>query len=83
MEQCIIGSLKSEECIYVGDDVVDIPLLKRAAIGIAVADAVDEVKENADIITEARGGEGAVREVIVRVMKEKGLWDKAMERYLD
>ena len=75
--------LKAEECIYVGDDVVDIPLLKRAAIGVAVADAVEEVRENADLITKANGGEGAVREVIVAVMKERGLWDKAMQRYLD
>ena len=76
-------NLKSEECIYVGDDVVDIPVMKRCAIGIAVADAVEEVREHADFITEAKGGMGAVREVIVKLMKEKDLWDKAMERYLD
>ena len=76
-------SLEADECIYVGDDVVDIPVMKRSAIGIAVADAAEEVLENADYVTKANGGEGAVREVIVKLMKEKDLWNKAMQKYLD
>lgn len=69
----------AEECIYVGDDVIDMPLLRRCAVGIAVADAVPEVLEMADHITTANGGYGAVREVLVEVLKAKGLWDELMQ----
>ncbi len=74
--------LTAAECLYIGDDVVDIPQLRRAGIGVAVADAVDEAKASADYVCEAAGGHGAVREVIVRVMRAKGLWDLAMQRYI-
>jgi 3-deoxy-D-manno-octulosonate 8-phosphate phosphatase (KDO 8-P phosphatase) len=76
-------NLSSDECIYVGDDLVDIPLIRSAAIGIAVADAVEEVKDYADYVTNAEGGQGAVREVIVKLMKEKGLWGNAIQQYLE
>ena len=82
--QCLLveHDLNADECLYMGDDVVDIPLIRQAGIGVAVADAVDEVKNFADVVCTAPGGRGAVREIIVRLMKEKGLWDKAMTRYL-
>ena len=51
------------ECIYVGDDVPDLPLLDKAGISVAVANAVAEVRELSDYTTQARGGFGAVREV--------------------
>ena len=51
------------ECIYVGDDVPDLPLLGKAGISVAVANAVAEVRELSDYTTQARGGFGAVREV--------------------
>ena len=51
------------ECIYVGDDVPDLPLLGKAGISVAVANAVAEVRELSDYTTKARGGCGAVREV--------------------
>ncbi|HEX6261136.1 MAG TPA: HAD hydrolase family protein, partial [Woeseiaceae bacterium] len=55
--------LKAEECVYVGDDVPDLPVLRRAGFSIAVANAVDEVKMHCDYTTRAAGGFGAVREV--------------------
>lgn len=73
--------LSAEQCLYVGDDVMDIPLLKRCAIGVAVSDATDEAKAVADLITTQPGGQGAVREVLVQLMKLQGHWDKAMARY--
>ena len=73
--------LAADEVLYVGDDVVDIPLLRRAGWGVAVADAPDEVRAAADEVTALPGGRGAVREVIARLLQAQGLWDKALERY--
>lgn len=61
----LIASLKLDagQCAYVGDDVPDLPVLQRAGFAIAVANAVDEVKECCDYTTRSAGGFGAVREV--------------------
>ncbi|MBI3803410.1 MAG: HAD hydrolase family protein [Nitrospirae bacterium] len=56
--------LADEAFAYIGDDVIDIPLLRRVGLSIAVANAVDAVKREVDWITQKKGGEGAVREVI-------------------
>jgi len=74
--------LSDEQVCYVGDDVVDIPLMRRAGLGVAVADAVDEVKQNSHIVTTRGGGRGAVREVIEFILKAQDKWDEAMARYL-
>ncbi|MBQ4847717.1 HAD hydrolase family protein [Pseudoalteromonas sp. MMG005] len=76
-------NLTAEQCVYIGDDVMDIPLLKRCGIGVAVADASDEAKQYADIISQNRGGHGAVREILVQLLKAQNRWDSAMARYLD
>ena len=73
--------LTDEQVCYVGDDVVDIPLLRRAGLGVAVADAVDEVKQQSHLVTTRAGGRGAVREVIEFILKAQGKWDEAMSRY--
>lgn len=73
--------LDVRQCLYLGDDVVDLPVIRRAGIGVAVADAVDELDDFADFRTRASGGNGAVKEVIVRVLKAKDLYNMAMERY--
>jgi 3-deoxy-D-manno-octulosonate 8-phosphate phosphatase (KDO 8-P phosphatase) len=74
--------LRDEEVCYVGDDVVDIPLMRRAGLGVAVADAVEETKQHSHIVTERGGGRGAVREVIEFILKAQDKWDEAMARYL-
>jgi YrbI family 3-deoxy-D-manno-octulosonate 8-phosphate phosphatase len=74
--------LNDEQVCYVGDDVVDIPLMRRAGLGVAVADAVDETKQYSHIVTSRRGGRGAVREVIEFILKAQDKWDEAMTRYL-
>jgi 3-deoxy-D-manno-octulosonate 8-phosphate phosphatase (KDO 8-P phosphatase) len=73
--------IADENVCYVGDDVVDIPLLRRAGLAVAVADAVQEVKPYSHFVTERAGGFGAVREVIELILKAQGKWDEAMERY--
>lgn len=75
--------LTSEAVCYVGDDVVDIPLLRRAGLAVAVADAVAEVKQFAHLVTVRAGGRGAVREVIELIMNAQGKWEEAMARYVN
>lgn len=74
-------ALTHDEVAYVGDDVVDIPLLRRVGLAVAVADAVDEVKAVSHIITQRPGGQGAVREVIELILRAQGHWDTLLERY--
>jgi len=74
--------LSDEAICYIGDDVVDIPLLRRAGLGVAVADAVDEAKQYSHMVTSRVGGRGAVREVVEMILKAQDKWDEAMARYL-
>ncbi|HIE08627.1 MAG TPA: phenylphosphate carboxylase subunit delta [Armatimonadetes bacterium] len=60
-----------EEVIFVGDDELDLEAMRKAAVGVAVADASPELKREADYITEAPGGRGAVREVVELVLRTK------------
>lgn len=75
-------SLNASQVAYIGDDLLDLPLVKRAGLGVAVANAVEELRESADYITTASGGCGAVREVIEHILKNTGKWDDLMQRYL-
>lgn len=76
------SGLEAKNIAYIGDDVMDIPLVKRAGFGIAVANAVNELKSCAHYITSGKGGNGAVREVIEYILKNTGKWDELMQRYL-
>ena len=67
---------------YVGDDVVDIPLMRRCVLGVAVADATPDTREAAHHVTRLPGGGGAVREVCELILKSQGRWDELMKRYL-
>jgi 3-deoxy-D-manno-octulosonate 8-phosphate phosphatase (KDO 8-P phosphatase) len=60
---------------------IDIPLLRRVGLAVAVADAVAEVKATAHLVTQRPGGQGAVREVIEFILKAQGRWDGLLERY--
>jgi 3-deoxy-D-manno-octulosonate 8-phosphate phosphatase (KDO 8-P phosphatase) len=74
--------LVDEQVCYVGDDVVDIPLLRRAGLGVAVADAVEETKQHSHLVTTRGGGRGAVREIIEFILRAQNKWDEAMTHYL-
>ena len=65
-----------------GDDLHDLPLFNHCGVRFAVCDAVPEVKERADIVTESRGGCGAVREVAEIILKAKGKWRSLVEGYI-
>jgi 3-deoxy-D-manno-octulosonate 8-phosphate phosphatase (KDO 8-P phosphatase) len=74
--------LKDGEVGFVGDDLVDLPLLRRVGFAAVVADGVEELKPYADYVSRNRGGRGAVREVIELILKAQGKWAELMERYL-
>ena len=70
--------LTDEEIAYIGDDLVDLPILRMVGLPCAVGDAVPEVKEAAQIIADAHGGRGAVREIYEIILKTQGLWDEVL-----
>ncbi len=74
-------SLRAEQCLYIGDDIVDGPVMKRCGIGITVADAPDYMDEFSDMRTRLPGGRGAVREVLDWLLQKQSKWDALMERY--
>ena len=74
--------LADEEVAYIGDDLMDVPIIRRAGLSVAVPNAVDEVKQYAVYHTRRHGGRGAVREVIELVLKGQNKWGALMQRYL-
>ena len=74
--------LKDGEVGFVGDDVIDLPLLRRVGFAAVVADGVEELKPYADYVSRNKGGRGAVREIIELILKAQGKWAELMERYL-
>lgn len=74
--------LSPDRTAYIGDDLTDLPPIRYVGFGVAVANAVDEVKQYADYVTARCGGSGAVREVIEYILKNTGRWQKLMKRYL-
>jgi 3-deoxy-D-manno-octulosonate 8-phosphate phosphatase (KDO 8-P phosphatase) len=73
--------VKDEEVCFIGDDFIDLPVLKRVGLSIAVPEAIEEVKKSCHYITKKSGGKGAVREVIEIILKSQGLWDKVTSQY--
>lgn len=73
--------LTDEQVAYMGDDVVDLPILRRVGFSATVADAVQDVKPLVDYVTARSGGRGAVREVCDLLLKASGQWEHLTERY--
>jgi 3-deoxy-D-manno-octulosonate 8-phosphate phosphatase (KDO 8-P phosphatase) len=75
-------ALTPQKVAYVGDDLLDLAPLRYVGFGVAVANAVEELKHYADYVTARPGGHGAVREVVEYILKRSGRWQALMERYL-
>ncbi len=75
-------SLQDEEVCFIGDDIIDIPVMKRAGFPVAVADAHEDILPYAIYQTDQGGGQGAVREVIDLIIKAQGKWEQLVKRYL-
>lgn len=74
--------LKDEEICFIGDEIIDIPVMDICGFASAPSDAVFETKKTADYVCKSSGGQGCVRETIEMVLKSQGLWEKAIARYL-
>jgi 3-deoxy-D-manno-octulosonate 8-phosphate phosphatase (KDO 8-P phosphatase) len=73
--------LRPEQVCAVGDDLPDLPVLRRAGLAVAVADACHEVRAAADYTTSLPGGRGAVRDAIEWLLKLQGRWDETVAKY--
>lgn len=72
---------RAEEVAYMGDDLPDLPPMRRAGLAISVSDAAEEVIEAADYVTTRPGGRGAVREAIEYLLKASHRWDQIINKY--
>ena len=72
---------RDEEVCFIGDDLIDIPVLKRVGFAVGVSNAIPEVKELVHYLTEKSGGRGAVREVADMILKTQGKWAQVTQRY--
>ncbi len=80
-EICRTEGIEARQALFIGDDLPDLPVLRAAGIGVAVANARPEVKASASWVTKAKGGEGAVREVAEFVLEARGLWEGVLEGF--
>jgi len=84
---CAVESLLAQtgfrwdEVCYMGDDIIDLGVLKRAGLAVAVANGVAEVRAAADYVTQASGGHGAVREVVELILKAQNKWARIVAEY--
>jgi 3-deoxy-D-manno-octulosonate 8-phosphate phosphatase (KDO 8-P phosphatase) len=76
-------NLKPEEAAFLGDDLVDVPVLRFVGLSVCPADAPEEVKKEVDYISPYPGGKGVLREVVELVLKSQGFWEKATEGYIE
>ena len=82
-EECMQkAGVTEEEVAYMGDDLPDMPLAKRAGLAVAVANAAAELKAISHYITQAKGGAGSAREVIELILKAQGRWEEAVPKAL-
>ncbi len=76
-----VFALKDKEICYIGDDLMDLPVLNRVGLAVTVADGVTEIKKVAHYITGKKGGHGAVREMLEIILKAQGKWSEVTEKY--
>ena len=73
--------LSPSQLAYVGDDLIDLSVIRMAGLGIAVADAADECRAAAHYVTKLPGGRGAVREVVEVILKSKKVWQDIIQTF--
>ncbi len=74
--------LRPEQACYIGDDIIDLPVMRRCGLAVAVANAREEVKDEAHMVTDHAGGAGAVRDAVEYILRAQGKWDQVVEAYL-
>lgn len=73
--------LSPDQVLFVGDDLIDVPVMKYVGLAVCPSDACDEARAAAHYVSPVAGGRGIAREIIEIVLKAQGAWDKAVERY--
>ncbi|MFZ0275229.1 MAG: HAD family hydrolase [Acidobacteriaceae bacterium] len=82
-DECVQkAGVMEEEVAYLGDDLPDIPLARRAGLGVCVADGAPELAAVCQFTTRRRGGQGAAREVVELILKAQGRWEEAVPQAL-
>lgn len=79
-DACQRFGVSAEETAFIGDDIIDLGVLKAAGFRLCVQNAVDEVKALADYVSVKRGGDGAVREICEQILKARGQWDSIVQQ---
>jgi len=74
--------LNANEAAFVGDDVIDLPVMRACGLSIAVANARKEVKDEAHFVTDHKGGEGALRDAVEYILRAQGKLADAIEKYI-
>ncbi len=74
--------LKDDQICFIGDEIIDIPVMEKCGFAAVPYDCVDEIKKYADYICRRKGGDGCVREIIEMIIKAHGLWEKTLAKYL-
>ena len=74
--------IDAEQVAYMGDDVLDLPVLSRAGLAAAPSDAADEVRARVHWVSRARGGDGAARDLVERILRAQNKWDELIASYL-
>ena len=75
-------TISAKETAFAGDDLPDLPVMKRAGLSICPADAPMYIQEHADIVTRQKGGEGAIREICDEILKAQDKWEIIIDKYL-
>ena len=75
-------SVHDDQVAYMGDDVLDLPVLSRAGLAAAPSDAADEVRARVHWVSRARGGDGAARDLVERILRAQNKWDELLASYL-
>jgi 3-deoxy-D-manno-octulosonate 8-phosphate phosphatase (KDO 8-P phosphatase) len=81
----ILGAegLRPEDAAYVGDDIVDLPVMRRCGLAIAVPNARQEVLAEAHFVTDRAGGEGALRDAVEMILRAQGKLERVIREYLN
>ena len=74
--------ITAEEVAYVGDDIIDLPVMRRVGLAVAVPNARKEVRDEADVVVDHRGGDGAARDAIEYILRAQGRFEQVLEKYL-
>lgn len=74
--------LEQEDAAFVGDDVIDLPVMRHCGFAVAVQNAREEVKKEAHYITPHSGGDGALRDAVEYILKAQGRWETVVEQYI-